>query len=129
VQGVQAEELVHDGAGLDVEFLARFARVEGFVEVLDDHVLRVGARQAVEVDQQVVPGFLLLVAVLEGFKGQEGAAPGEGRYEVLIFAEDVEGGADVGLVEEVLEDEGGVVAWLVSLENRASRFEELADSQ
>jgi len=50
----------------------------------------VGAGQAVEVDEEVVPGLLLLVTVLEGFECQEGAAPGKRGNKVLVLAENVE---------------------------------------
>lgn len=84
-----------------------------------------GARQAVEVDEEVVPCLLLLITVLQGLEGQESAAPGVGSDDVLVFADDVEGGTRVGLAQEVGEDEGGVVGGLGTLEHAASRLEEL----
>jgi len=84
------------------------------VEVLDKEVLAVRFTEAVEIDEEVVPGFLLLVAALEGLEGEEGSAPGEGGDEVGGGGrgEDVEGAADVGAGVEVGENGGGVVCGL-----------------
>ncbi|KAI7515059.1 hypothetical protein KC347_g286 [Hortaea werneckii] len=99
VKRVQAEELVHDVHRLGAELAGRGGRAcrrgcggEGFVEVLHDHVLAVGAREAVE-----------------RFEGEEGAAPGEGGDNVFVLVEDVEGGAGVLAFEEGAEDVGGFV--------------------
>lgn len=125
VQRKQAEQLHQDVENV----FAHGAFLRNLLErgqvVLDDHPLGVGLGQAVEVDEQVVPGLLLLVAVLAGFKGQEGDAPGEGGDEVGVGADDVEGAADVAPVLEVGEDEGGVVGGLFVVEDGARGFEEL----
>ena len=63
--------------------------------------------------------------MFEGFKGKEGGAPSEGRDEVSVRAEDVEGGADVAAGEEGVEDAGGVVYGGSAGEDGAGGFEEL----
>ena len=75
------------------------------------------AAEAVEVDQQAVPGALLLVAVAEGLEGEEGRAPGKGAHEVGVAAEHVKGGTLVLAGEEVGEDLHGVVVGLVAFED------------
>lgn len=126
VQRIEAEQLVHERLRLRVERARELGALDVLEEVLNDEVLRVRFAEAVEVDEEVVPGFLLLVAVLKGFKGEEGGAPGEGGDDILILAEHVEGGAHVGLVEEVLEDGGGVVGGLLAAEDAAGGLEEVA---
>jgi hypothetical protein len=67
----------------------------------------------------------LLVAVLAGFKGEEGDAPGKCGDEVFVGADDVEGAADGAAVVEVGEDGGGVVGRFFVVEYGAGGFEEL----
>jgi len=55
----------------------------------------VSARQAVEIDEKVIPCLLLLVTVLEGFERQESAAPGKCGDEILVLAENVERGTNI----------------------------------
>ncbi|TKW50409.1 hypothetical protein CTA1_8296 [Colletotrichum tanaceti] len=126
VEGVEAEEPVQQGDGGGVEAGGGGRVVEGLVEVLDDHVLGVGGAEAPEVNEQAVPRLLVLVAVAEGLEGQEGHAPGEGGDEVLVGAEDVEGGADVAAAQELGEDARRVVVAVVPLEDGARRLEEVA---
>jgi len=124
VQRVQPKELVHHGLGLGVQ-VVRGDGVDGFVKVLDDHVLRVGTTETVKVDEERVPGPLCLVTVLEGFESQEGATPGKGRDEIGVRVENVKGSTGVLTTEEVGKDRGGVVAGFLTLEDAAGGFEEL----
>jgi hypothetical protein len=84
-----------------------------------------GFGQAVEVDEEVVPGFLLLVAVLGGFESEEGDAPCEGGDEIFVGADDVKGAANRATGVEVCEDGGCVVCGLFVVEDGARGFEEL----
>lgn len=125
VKGVQAEKLVENGGGLWVEGISGFGRGDGFVEVLDDKVLRVGGGEAPEVNEKAVPGSLLDIAMLEGLEGKVGGAPGKSVNDILVVIEDVESGTDVSAGEVVLEDTASVVLSWFSSKDRASRFEEL----
>lgn len=51
--------------------------------------------ETVEVDQQVVPGLLLLVAVLGRFKSKERYAPCERGDKVCVRPDNVEGAPDL----------------------------------
>lgn len=125
VEGVQAEERVHQGLGVLVQSGRELGGGDGVVEVLDDQVLGVGGGQAPEVDEEAVPGALLGVAVLEGLEGQVGCAPGEGGDDVGILLQDVEGGALVAAVQVAAQNAGGVVVGSLAGENGAGRFEQL----
>jgi hypothetical protein len=81
--------------------------------------------QPVKIHEEVVPCFLLLVAVLAGFEGEERHAPCEGGDEVGVGPDDVEGAADGAAGVEVGEDGGGVVGGLFVVEDGARGFEEL----
>ena len=71
VEGVEAEELVHDGRGLGAEFGRHGRGPQGLVEAFDDEVLGEGGAEAPKVDEEAVPAALFFVAVLERFKGEE----------------------------------------------------------
>lgn len=81
--------------------------------------------QAIKVNEKVVPGFLLLVAVLARFESEERDAPCEGGDEVFVAADDIEGAADVAAGMEVAEDVCGIVGGLFVVEDAAGGFEEL----
>jgi hypothetical protein len=83
--------------------------------------------QPIEVNEEIVPGFALLVAMLERFKGKERGAPGKGSYKIGVRADDVEGAADGGARLELAEDRGRIVGWGVAFEDRAGGFEELGE--
>lgn len=125
VEGVETEELVHQSLRLRVELAVEFGGLDGLVEVLDHQVLGVRLTEAVEVDEKIVPRFLLLITVLKRLEGEERSTPGECSNDVLVLAEHIECCAHVGLVEEGLEDGGGVVGRLVTVENAASRLQEV----
>ena len=93
--------------------------------VLYDHVLCVGLAEAVEVDEQIVPGLLLLVAVLAGFEGEERYAPSKGIDEVVVVANNVECAANVATCMELRKDLSGVVRWLFALEYGTGGLEHL----
>jgi hypothetical protein len=78
--------------------------------------------EAVEVDEQVIPRLLVLVAVLAGFEGEEGDAPGEGGDKVFVGADDVKGAADGAAGVEVGEDARCVVCGLFVVEDGAGGF-------
>lgn len=99
------------------------------MEVLDEEVLRVCFTEAVEIDEEVVPGCFLDVAAFEGFEGEVGGAPGEGRDEVRGVGEDVEGGADVLAGVVVGEDGCGVVGGFLAGEDGARGFEKLREGE
>lgn len=126
VQCVQAEKLVHEIQGSGIQIRRNRWRVQGFVEVLDDHVLRVCAAQTVEINEQIVPSLLVLISVLECFESEEGGSPGKCRDEIFVLVHDVEGGARLGFGEEVGEDGGGVVGGFVALEHAAGGLEQVA---
>jgi hypothetical protein len=125
VQRKQAEQLHQHVQRLLADLALFLDLLERGEVVLDDHPLPVGLGQAVEVDEQVVPGFLLLVAVLAGLEGEEGDAPGEGGDEVFVAADDVEGAADGAAGVEVGEDACGVVCGGFVVEDGAGGFKEL----
>lgn len=86
MQRPQAEQLGQHIPRCGVS-LGRDLRVlQRLVEVLGNEVLGVGFGEAVEVDEEVVPGLLLVVAVLEGFEGEERRAPREGCDDVGVGA-------------------------------------------
>jgi len=93
--------------------------------VLYDHVLRVGFAEAVEVDEQIVPGLLLLIAVLAGFEGKERYAPSEGVDEIVVVANNVECTANVAACMELRKDLSCVVRRLFSLEYGTGGLEHL----
>ena len=117
VQSVQAEELVHQSACLGVQLLGR--AIECLIEVLNHHILRVGTAETIEVYEQVVPGLLLIITVLESLESQEGASPSKGSNDVLVFAKDIKGSTNVRLGFEIVEDGSSVVGWLFALEYAA----------
>lgn len=125
MEGVEAEELLHQGEGVWIQVLFDTVGAEGVVEVFDHEVLRLGGAEAPEIDEEAVPRLLVFVAVFERFEGEEGGAPGEGGDEVGVGAEDVEGGAHVAAREEGVEDAGGVVGGGGAGEDGAGGFEEL----
>jgi hypothetical protein len=127
VQRKQAEEFHQDVSDVLADLAFLLDLLEGGKIVLDDHPLRMCFGEAVEIDEQIVPSLLLLVAVLGGFEGEEGDAPGEGGDEVGVGADDVEGAADVATGLEVGQDGGGVVGGLFVVEDGAGGFEELWD--
>jgi hypothetical protein len=92
---------------------------------LDDHPLRVCLGEAVEVDEEIVPCFLLLIAVLAGLERQERDAPCECSDEILVGPNDIKSTANVAAILEVCENARGVVGGLVAVENRTGRFEKL----
>jgi hypothetical protein len=92
---------------------------------LHDHVLRVCFAQAVEIDKQVIPGLLLLVAVLRGFEGEEGHTPCVRSDEVLIRANDIKGATNFAARLELFEDLGSVVGGLFAVEDGTGGFKEL----
>ena len=128
VQGVETEQLVQGGGGLGAERGAQLGRVDGVVEVLHDQVLRVGGRQAPELNQERVPRALLDIAVLERLEGEVGRAPGERVDDVLVLPQDVERGTLVAAGQVVLEDTAGVVVGGLAGKNGTSGFEELHKS-
>lgn len=65
--------------------------------------------EAVKVNEEVIPGLLLLVAVLEGLKGEEGGTPGEGGDKVAVRADDVKGAANLRAGSEVRQNASCVV--------------------
>lgn len=69
VQREEAEEIGEDGEPGGAERLAGVIVGEGFVEGFDDEVLGVGAAEAVEIDEEVVPRDVLLVAAAARFHG------------------------------------------------------------
>jgi hypothetical protein len=92
---------------------------------LHDHVLRVCFAQAVEIDKQVVPGLLLLVAVLRGLEGEEGHTPCIRSDEVLIRPNDIKRATNFAARLEFGQDLGSVVGGLFTVENGTGRFKEL----
>lgn len=125
MQGVQTEQLAHEGQSVRVQLVSDGGGAEGVVEVFDDEVLRLGGAETPEVDEEAVPGLVVFVAVFERFEGEEGGAPGEGGDEVGVGPQDVEGGAHVPAGEEGVEDLGGVVGGGGAGEDGAGGFEEL----
>lgn len=99
--------------------------LECFVEVLDDEVLRVRGAETPEVYKKAVPGILFLVAVFEGFEGEEGGAPGEGGNDIFVPPEDIKGGTHVTAGEEGSQDVGRIVLGSLAFEDGASGFEQL----
>ena len=81
--------------------------------------------ETVEIHKEIVPCFLLLVAMLERLKGQKGRAPSESCNDIFIFPKNVECGANVGLGKIVGEDLGRIVGSLLTFDNRTSALEEL----
>lgn len=81
--------------------------------------------EAVEVDEERVPGLLLLVTVLQGLECEESASPGKCSNNIFVLAKDVKSSAHVGLAKEILEDVSGVVGGFSALEHAASGLEEL----
>lgn len=109
VKSIQSEELLHEHQSLGVKVCSGAARVESLVEVLDHHILRMGTAQTVKVDQKVVPSLLLLITVLECLECEESRAPGKGGNNVLILSKDIECRANLGLLQEIGQNECGVV--------------------
>ncbi|KAI6753987.1 hypothetical protein HG530_013163 [Fusarium avenaceum] len=126
VQGKELEELVHGGEGVGVQRGLGALLLEGLVEVLDYLVLRIGGGQAPEVDQEAVPGLLLLISVLESLEGQERHAPCESINKILITVENVECGANVLSSDELLEDLGDAVVGGLASEDGAGGLEEVS---
>lgn len=129
LQSMECEEAVQLRKHIQLgpaELRAGFAGRQGCVERLDDHVLTVGLRQAVEVNEKVVPGLLLLVTALECLESKEGSAPGEGINNLAVITENIKGRTHILLLHEVGQDTGGIVGGLVTFEHRACGFEQLS---
>lgn len=126
VQGEEAEQLHQYLDSLVVDLRAVGNGLQRRQVVLDDHPLGVSLGQAVEVNEEVVPGLLLRVTVLGCLEGKERHAPCEGIDEVLVRSDDVEGTADLAARLELGEDLGCVVGGALALEDRASRLEQVA---
>ena len=84
MQSEEAEEFHEDVEDVLIGLALCLDLLEGGEVGLDDHVLCVCLAEAVEIHEQVVPGFLLLVAVLAGFEGEERDAPREGGDEIFV---------------------------------------------
>jgi hypothetical protein len=125
VQRKEAEQVHEDICNILAHSPLLLNLLERAQIVLDNHPLRMSFAEAVEIDKEVVPRLLLLVAVLGGFKGEERDAPCESGDEVFVGANDVEGAADIAALLEVGEDESGVVCGLFVVEDGACGFEEL----
>jgi hypothetical protein len=81
--------------------------------------------ESVEVNEQVVPWLLLLVAVLGGLEGEECHAPCVGGDKVFVRSNNIKGTANLAARLEFSEDGGGVVGGLFAVEDRAGGFEKL----
>lgn len=128
MEGVEAEEFVHERYGLGVKFLRDGIGTQGLVEVFHDEVLRVGGTQAPEIDEEAVPGAFLLVTVFEGLEREEGGAPGESGDEVFVTAENVEGGTHVAAREKGFENCACVVIGGFAGKDGSCRFQKLGSS-
>ena len=84
VEGVEPEELVHEGGRLGAEVGRHGSRLQGLVEAFDHEILGEGGAEAPKVDEQAVPAALLFVAVLERFEGEERGSPSERCDDVFV---------------------------------------------
>ncbi len=79
-----------------------------------------------EVDQERVPGDLVLIPSLEAVKGHGGTSPGKSGDEVLVVVHDVEvgfPGFHFGVVG--VKDGGGVIVGLLAGDDGSTTFEKL----
>ena len=125
MQRVQTEEAAHETRSFGVKRGGKFGRCDSLVEVPDHDVLREGGGETPEVDEEAVPRALLDVALLEGFEGEVSRAPGEGRDNVAVVAEDVKRGTLFTAGEVSLENARRVVSGAFSGEYGTGGFKEL----
>lgn len=77
VQRPEAVQFPQNVLSRSIDIAGDIAVLERLVEILNNKVLRVCLREAVEVNEEVVPGLLEVIAVLKSLKGEEGSTPGE----------------------------------------------------
>ncbi len=126
VKRKEAEERVHDSDGLRIQLVGERLGLQGVVKVLDNQVLRVGSRQAPEVDEEGVPRALLHITVLQRLKGEVRSPPCESGDDVCVRRQDIERTALVLGVEESAENGGSVVNWCLALQDCACGLEQVA---
>ena len=95
MESVQSEELMHEGSSLFPELGGDLLGSQGFVEILDNEILRMRSAEAPEIDQQAIPRSFIFVAMLECLERQKRRSPGESRNDIFVAAKNVECGTYV----------------------------------